>query len=919
MGRFMTRKFLWLYLFCVLGCSCFHTAYAQDTKKANSSFKAQVVDAVSGESLPMARIEVEELDLILLSDADGKFSIRRLQPGYRYKLRISYVGYQPHETSFLYKEHKEYVFRLKPSTFALKGVEVQGKRTLRESGSTKIHKEALDYLQPTGLQDAMLLTPGGLIRNPGLRNVQQIQMRETRTSANSALGTSIVMDGAPISNDTNLQGMGNHNQKLEERSTMNAGIDLRQISLDHIESIEIVQGIPSVQYGNLTSGVILLRTKIGRTPWDIRMQADPYTKLLSVGKGRNFQGGHNIYAGFDYTRSLGSVINPISSYDRLTGLMKYAHTGRGEWTPRTSVSLSYTGTLDHQKFDPEVMTSKEIYRNDFHRISLNGNFSISPRNTWLEQIEGTLALSYTHDKIHQERYISPQSTLVQPLRKETGEGEGAYLPPIYFSIFETDGRPMALFSQLRSTHRFDLKHWGGTLLMGAELRAEKNYGLGTLYDPTLPPNPGSPLSSRPIAYRDIPAEVPLALFAEQTLHGIWGKWKGNLRAGLRMTQELGLLGKGYKLSRHPLWEPRIQLSITPPSVQIAGSELQSTFFAGYGRHMKMPTLAYLYPEPAYLDLVEANYYHEKPENRLLWVRTYKIIRTNPAVRPNAENKWELGCNVRWLGAELNLSAFRHITTEGFENRVHMAYTPFNRYTYTGVVGDAKPSLSQFYKEQIHTTSSYSTPDNSVKVVKRGLEYVLRLPRIEALQTGITLQGAWYRTLYGNSLPMAYRPIVVIGGRKYPYVGFYYGRHDRDTERFHTLVRTDTHIPSLKMIFSCHMQMIWFTARQDMHYSGMPEYWVDEYGKRHDGKDLDLKDPLQKQLYTPVPDYVFDRWKEPMSASLNVKMTKEIGKNIKVSLFVNNLLTYDPVYESNLKTKHQAWRTPFFGSELRLKL
>lgn len=904
----------------VLCCGVSVASEQKGVAKPPHLFKGIVLDAETKEALPMARVEVEELELRLRAGSDGRFQIHLFQPDKKYMLRVSYLGYKPLETDVKLDGSKEVTFMLHPSSYALEGIQVQGTRSTKQTGHTKINKAALDYLQPTGLQDALLLTPGGLVRNPGLRGVQQIRMRETRTSANSALGTAIVVDDAPISNDTNLQGMGNHNQALSEKSTMNRGIDLREISIDHIESIEVIQGIPSVRYGNLTSGVVLLNTKVGRSPWEIRAQADPYTKLFSLGKGYNLNREHNFYGGVDYAHSLGNIVSPISGYRRVTALFKHSYSGQGAWKPATSLSLSYTGTLDQKKFDPEIMTSREIYRNTYDRFTLNGRFSLHPQTSLIEQIEGTLSLSYTHDLVHQERYISPQSTLVQPMLKETGEGEGAYLPPTYFSVFKTDGKPFELFSQVRTTHRFMKERWSGTLMLGAELRIEKNFGLGAVYDPLLPPNPGSALSSRPIAYRDIPARVPFALFAEQTFRFYFETgWKGEARAGLRATQELALWDADRYLSKRFLVEPRAQVSITAPEVEIAGSRFRSSIFGGYGRHLKMPTLGYLYPERAYIDLVEANYYHEKPENRLLWVRTYVVDRVNASLRPNREDKFELGVNMSWKEAELSINLFRHLTTAGFENRSQLVYTPYNRYTYDGVVGEGKPTLDLFNKERIHITSAYSTPDNSVKVLKRGIEYLLRFPRIESLKTNITIQGSWYRTLYGNSLPTAYRPSAIFDGRSYPYVGFYAGRNDTDTESLHTLVRTDTHIPYLKMIFSCNLQTIWFTARQDVPYGGMPEYWVDEYGKQHDGGTLDKNDPLQKQLFIPVPSHLFERWAEPLSVSLNLKMTKEIGKRLKVSFYINNLITYDPIYESNLKTTHQAWRTPFFGSEIRLRL
>lgn len=272
-----------------------------------------------------------------------------------------------------------------------------------------------------------------------------------------------------------------------------------------------------------------------------------------------------------------------------------------------------------------------------------------------------------------------------------------------------------------------------------------------------------------------------------------------------------------------------------------------------------------------------------------------------------------------MGATLNLNLFRHVSNDGFEYRSQLAYTPYNRYSYEGLLGTGKPTLEQFDKTAMDITSGYSTPDNSVKTIKKGVEYVLRLPRLHWLQTNVTIQGAWYRTTYGNSLPVAYRPQVVIGGKAFPYVGFYYGKEDKNTERLHTLLRTDTHLTALKLIFSSNIQIIWHRWHQDIPYSGKPAYWVDERGQQHPGETMNLANKEMKQLILPTPEYLFDRWREPLSASLNMKMTKEIGRKLKVSFFVNNLISYDPIYESNLKTKHQAWKSAFFGSEIRIKL
>lgn len=52
-----------------------------------------------------------------------------------------------------------------------------------------------------------------------------------------------------------------------ERTALNRGTDMRTIATDNIESVEVVRGIPSAEYGNLSSGMVTIHRKHGATPW----------------------------------------------------------------------------------------------------------------------------------------------------------------------------------------------------------------------------------------------------------------------------------------------------------------------------------------------------------------------------------------------------------------------------------------------------------------------------------------------------------------------------------------------------------------------------------------------------------------------------------------------------------------------------
>ncbi len=68
-----------------------------------------------------------------------------------------------------------------------------------------IGEDAIRHVQPKSLNDLLQLVPGNLIENPNLNNLGQAHIREIEDDDNNALGTLVVVDGTPLSNESNLQ------------------------------------------------------------------------------------------------------------------------------------------------------------------------------------------------------------------------------------------------------------------------------------------------------------------------------------------------------------------------------------------------------------------------------------------------------------------------------------------------------------------------------------------------------------------------------------------------------------------------------------------------------------------------------------------------------------------------------------------
>ena len=136
------------------------------------------------------------------------------------------------------------------SLYTLEEVVVTAEESMKKSSSSVINKEAMEHLQPSSFTDVVSMMPGSSTNEPNLTTSNTIHIREAGNPsgddyATSSLGTSFVVDGAPISTDANLQYIQGESSTGSDanRSTVNAGVDMRTISTDDIEKVEIIRGV----------------------------------------------------------------------------------------------------------------------------------------------------------------------------------------------------------------------------------------------------------------------------------------------------------------------------------------------------------------------------------------------------------------------------------------------------------------------------------------------------------------------------------------------------------------------------------------------------------------------------------------------------------------------------------------------------
>ena len=105
-------------------------------------------------------------------------------------------------------------------------------------------------------------------------------MGNSGESGNPAFGVGVEVDGVRLSNNA-----------LARSAT---GIDTRNISSTNIESIEIITGMPSVEYGDMTNGLVKINTRKGVSSYTLDLLSKPNTKQVALSKG--FVAGKRIAA-----------------------------------------------------------------------------------------------------------------------------------------------------------------------------------------------------------------------------------------------------------------------------------------------------------------------------------------------------------------------------------------------------------------------------------------------------------------------------------------------------------------------------------------------------------------------------------------------------------------------------------------------
>lgn len=914
-----------------------------------------VVERGLGEPVVMASVVIKELGLWAVTDADGHFEIANVPQG-KHELEFALLGYETLKVPVTVNgDVLNLGVELPISSLSLDAVVVTAKEGGEITSASKITKQTIEHIQPSSLTDVMQLLPGSVTENPSLTQVGALSIRDIGHNAANAAGTALIVDGASFSNDANMQmlststAMGGGESNVA--ATAGSGVDARQVSTDNIESVEVIRGIPSVVYGDLTSGAVVVKTKAGVTPWEVRLKADPQLKQVSFGKGFSLgekAGVMNFDA--DYAHAKNDVRTPASAYNRFN--FQTGWSGNFDKKLTVNVKLRANWSNATNASDPDLLLDELKQERDRGlRLNVSGRWILN--KPWITNVEYLLAGSLTDQFSRNRTYQGSAGRTPTSTAMYDGENEAFFTPAQYYSDVQVFGRPVDAQAKVTAHQMGQYGAVTNKVLAGFEWKSQGNIGRGKVFDATMPPSPGSASAFRERSYRDIPFLHALTGYLEDNFKVGLGSTTLELQAGARVNTILasGISTEGF-FGIEPRFNGRYVLVKRPSGLR------ELVVRGGWGRTFKMPSLIYLYPEPAFKDMVSF-YYNDFDANQygLAVITTQRAETGNPVLRPQQSRNVEAGLEFETDHLGGSLVWFNEKMTDGYGFVTEYVPMTFSRYGYTwqnGVptqvvlpsgaqigwlVGEVRADGKKLPSVTDTTFMALSRPVNGVAADKWGVEFTLDVAKIPSLGTSINVSGAYMHVATHSTAVTQRLYAGLANGRTFPYVGLYGGSSTSSNgtvkERFNTNIRFITHIPRLAMVVTLSTQLVFFERTQNIcQFEGTdrayfdaaagtwcidPLYIMDRQGALYPFTETMRRDPQYRNLIltTNTGTYYVPQ-SYPFYGMLNLRLSKEIRRIATVSFYANNFLNLRGRVRNSVTHYPNDRNTPlYFGAEVKI--
>ena len=777
-----------------------------------------VYDADTGQPVEFASVLLSESGQWAITDSKGLFQIKNVPQGTS-TFTVQCLGYKKRTFPIeLYRNIDNMQLRLKPENLKLDGVTVVAKRKQGESTTSyTIERQTLDQQQILNISDIATLLPGGKTVNPSLINDSRLALRSSaQEKGNASFGTAIEIDGMRMDNNA------------AAGETMAAST--RTVSASNVESVEIVTGIPSVEYGDLSNGVVRISTRKGKSPFIIEGKLNQHTKMIAVHKGFDLNSHTNnahtagvLNVSFERTRSFSDAASPYTAYQHNVLSLHYMNTFMQTSPMPLTLNVGLTGNVGgyNSKYDPDrnmeeyAKTRDNALRAHFEaqwllnkpwitNLWLRGAISFSDRKSEDYRNENSAATkSYIHTT--EEGYF-----MAEDYAKATAGGNSnpaVILSPTGYWYVRSyhDSKPLSWQLKLKGewTRRFG--RVASKLMTGIDYSGSRNNGRGTYYE-DLRYTP----TWREYRYDEMPTMHNAAAYIEEKII---------LPAARRSTFELtaGLRNDVTMISNSDYGtvaslSPRANARYVFWRGQRKRIVSDLEIHAGWGKSVKLPSFQVLYPSPTYYDkeVFASTSDANNTSYRAFYTQPSKAVH-NPQLRWQYTQQTDIGIEMTVKGTRIAVSAFHHKTFRPYMST--MVFTPL-AYLYTapdsilgavkalsnmGIdlpVADRQFSIDRQSGQVTMSDASGAVPAtpvgntvrktytqnttyvNATPLNRYGLEWMIDFAQIRPLRTSIRIDGNYYYYKGTDEVLFAdmHNGSTMTADNKQPYqyIGYYRG-------------------------------------------------------------------------------------------------------------------------------------------------
>ena len=910
-----------------------------------------VLEAGSEAPVIGAVVKVGEEYLWTTTDIEGNFTFENVQKG-EYVLEVTCLGYvNSSMTINVSQDVQGIVITLHENSLALDEVVVTAQKAKEGLGTTQnIGRNALNHLQLSSTTDISALLPGGKTVNPDLTSENSFSLREGgAANGNAAFGTAVEVDGVRLSSNASFGEMG--------------GVDTRGVAVENIESIEVITGVPSAEYGDLNSGMVKINTKKGRTPVNLTFAVNPRTYQTSISKGIDLQNDNGILnLSAEWARAVKKLISPYESYDRTGITLSYSNNFAQSLRFEAGLAGNIGG-MD-SKDDPDAFIG-QFKKERENALRANASLNWMLNRPWVTSLKFDASVNFNDNLSRFHKYESFASNQPAVHSMIPGYFLAAQLPLTYFSDQITDSKELDFAASVKYNWHKRWDGWKSLLKAGIQWKANGNVGQGEYYeDPTLAAN-----GYRPRPYTDYPFMHNISVYAEEQMTIPIATTKLEIMAGLRL-ENVFIRNSLYnnKTTFSPRFNAKWQIT---DGLSIRG---------GWGITEKLPSYYILYPKQEYRDIQTFGFSYGDKASYIYYTQPYTVT-YNPNLRWQRNSNSEVGIDAAFADMKVSLVGFYNVT-KGPYNFLNV-YEPYSYDILQRPEGFVMPDNPQIkvdsqtgmmyvrgsqddywtpmdVKVTDRTFAKSTRQNNGADVKRAGAELVVDFPEIKPLKTTFRLDASYTYTKYLNEQLSAYYQDgwshTTLANRSYQYVGIYANgggnnsvANGKITHNLDANLTAITHIPQARIIITCRLEATLLRRSRNLsQYKGADyAFTVSETdnnptgGNIYDGKsytavypvsymDLDgnvhpftaaqAADPDFANLILKSGNiYTFAQDGYGMYMSANLSITKEIGDHVSLSFFANNFTNSRP-YVKSMATGVGAIFTPafYYGLTCRLK-